>query len=99
VRSIALALLAAFSVSAAAAPGLPVAYFDTGTGAVINLYDDKGDVCVGEALRAEYVVPGKPEQSVSGCYRVAPEIGVVFFVFFDGEVARVPMAALRQANA
>lgn len=69
----------------------PVGVADTETGAALVFHDDKG-ICVGEALRAEFVAPGKP--TIAGCWVARGPF--VYVVFLDGDIARVPVAAIRK---
>lgn len=79
--------LAAALAQPAAAAVIGVA---EGEGAHIDFHDDAGP-CVGKALRAEHV-PDKGTR-VAGCWTTDGRL--VFVVFLDGEIARVPAQAVR----
>lgn len=89
-KLIALALLAAGAANAGV-----VGVVDLRSGASLRLYDDPG-VCVGKALRVEYVEPGQPV--ISGCWVLRPN-GVVTVVFLDGDRGDVPAAAVRKPES
>jgi hypothetical protein len=61
-----------------------------GQGSHIDFHDEPG-ICVGNALKAEHV-PDKGAR-VQGCYTVGN--GLVFVVFLDGEIAKVPAQAIK----
>lgn len=79
-------LLLAGACAAAFAKPVGVAKGPTGN---VVFYDERG-MCVGEALRAEYVEQGKP--TIPGCYTAQGPYLLV--VFLDGDIARVPMQAV-----
>lgn len=65
-------------------------------GGRIELHQDRGP-CQRLARRAAYV-PAKGEgETVAGCW--VGEGDVVAIVFFDGDIARVPVAALKKVVA
>lgn len=60
----------------------------------IDLHNTAGAVCVGDALAATYRPANPDATTVSGCWTAGGD--VVFVVFFDGDIARIPMAAVRK---
>jgi hypothetical protein len=81
-------LLASLLVATSAHAEL-VATVDT-NGGRIEVHNTDG-ACVEGARHALYV--GKEGKRVAGCWVHAT--GGLFFVFFDGDIARVPMGALK----
>ena len=67
-----------------------VATADT-EGGRIDLHSDAGR-CVGNAKRAEYI--GADGEHIDGCWVVAR--GGVQVAFMDGDVAQIPMSAIRK---
>lgn len=55
-----------------------------------ELHDEAGDVCVGQARKAFYV--HTTGERIGGCWKIGP--GAVYFVFFDGDRAAVPVQAI-----
>ena len=56
----------------------------------IDLHDEPG-ICLGDAMRAEFVTPAGAV--TPGCWTVKGT--AVFVVFLDGDVARIPVGALK----
>jgi hypothetical protein len=59
-------------------------------GGRIDLHNEPG-ICVADALRASYV-PSRGEP-VGGCWVTSN--GVVLVVFLDGDIARIPVLAIK----
>lgn len=85
-----LAVLAILAASAANAKIVGVV--KDRTGATIALHDDRGQVCVGDARRAEHVTAAGVV--TNGCWALA-NAEQVFVVFFDAEVATLPISAIK----
>jgi hypothetical protein len=62
--------------------------------ATIELHSDKG-ICAGEARRAMWV-PKDTRQSVIGCRLFSPEKQAFQIAFLDGDMAQIPMAAVKR---
>lgn len=73
----------------AVASAKPIGVANGPNGSIV-FHDEAGAVCVGEARRAEYREPGKP--AIGGCWTANGPLLLV--VFFDGDIARVPMQAV-----
>lgn len=56
----------------------------------IDLHDEQGSVCAGRALRAEFVAHDGTR--IGGCWTASGVVAHV--VFFDGDIAQVPLQAL-----
>lgn len=78
------------SLFAAHAVAKPIGTVAGPEGSIV-LYDDPG-VCVGAALRAEYVAPGRP--AIVGCWLTNGRAFRV--VFLDGDVVELPAQAVKQ---
>jgi len=68
---------------------------DTAAGS-IELYRERG-ACVAPALSAAWFSPDRKER-VPGCWKPGTE-GHLNVVFFDADVARIPMSAVRTQQA
>lgn len=62
-----------------------------GEGSRLELHDDAGGLCVGQARKAEHV-PDKGAR-VPGCWTTGN--GIIFVVFLDGEIGKIPMQAVK----
>lgn len=63
------------------------------SGGQLELHDTPGP-CVGGALAATYRPANPKSEPVQGCW-VARD-GFVYLVFLDGDVGKIPMAAVRE---
>jgi hypothetical protein len=64
--------------------------------ATIEFHSDKG-ICAGEARRAMWV-PKDTRQSVIGCWLFSPERQAFQIAFLDGDMAQIPVAAVKRAE-
>jgi hypothetical protein len=85
------ALFVALAAATCGASAAVMGVVESG-GATIRLHDTKGP-CVGDAHRAEYVSPAG--DVIPGCWTPQPANASVFVVFFDGDIARIPLTAIK----
>lgn len=91
-RNAYLALALITAMASVPAQASVVAWAPSGNG-VISLHGERG-WCQGAARQAEYVEPGA--ETIRGCW--VPIQGGVMVLFFDGDTAGLPTAALRKPS-
>lgn len=90
----ALPVMAQYATTPAPEPETKEIHFVQTPQGRIELHQDRGP-CQGHAKRAAYVAPNG--ESVGGCWITQGQ--VVGLVFLDGDVARIPIAALQKSLA
>ena len=85
------ALLTALVLAATSTQAATFAVAAAEDGSRIELHDEPGP-CMGEARMAEWIT--KAGNVTPGCWLLG--MGLVFVVFMDAEIARIPTGALKQ---